>query len=684
MSRSRATLAGRVFPEDWEAGRLQHAQPGATWTVPDGAGGTRTLAAGEALFVYTPHEAVAEHFAVVAHGDTALSAGNTAGPVAQSLDPVQCHPVATGSSAGHAYTIYALWIDGRDDSESGRPDFPVMGNAGFAGTAHLFAVFEPIGGAPAGPLPAVLSLHGGTGNFWLLRPTLFPFLGLDLDVPDGLYVTLDDGVHVAKDAGLFGPQVVEENTRWLGYWEDYDRFTPPAAPPPADGVVVDYTLRRIDFTIDWMTANLDVDAERVSLWGISMGGSGTGFYARSRPNRLSAGHVMVSGFDGGGNPFNLFMQGDEALNLPTNLGELGVTDLYHPTNTLSPDDLCFLRFTFGTNDVTTGWAEKPPVFDELNQLRWGSHVYWDERMHGPSGGGWLGAHWLGSPRQDPGDLTRYRRDRSYPAVSDDDYDLALPGRQPDPGDAVEPANGDPWGTWGGYVDWDPDSVAEDAGTWSVTLQLVATSPFPNDVPAADLALASVSVRRPQAFLPAPHEPLVWSLTRLSDGQLLQSGVAQTRADGLAGVDGLELVKEPLELELQRASAAAPVVAYGAPTPSCAGAPAIAASGVPQVGAADFALQSTGAPPGGSGTLGLSAAPQSLPFLGITLLVDPTSPTLSLFPVTADGAAAASVSLPLPNNPAAAGLVRYAQFAWVDACGPQGLAATEALALTVQP
>lgn len=160
-----AELIGRIFPQDWQAERLKIVDSAALWSIPDGSGGTRALTAQEALFVYTPHEATDEYFAVVKHGATALGGGNTAGPIAQTTDPVQCHPVLTGVNAQHPFTVYAHWIDGRDDSESGRADYPVMGNAGFNGTAYLFAVVNPVGALPAGPVPAVLALHGGTGNF---------------------------------------------------------------------------------------------------------------------------------------------------------------------------------------------------------------------------------------------------------------------------------------------------------------------------------------------------------------------------------------------------------------------------------------------------------------------------------------------------------------------------------------
>jgi hypothetical protein len=122
--------------------RLMAAVPSATWRIPDGAGGTYQLLPNEGLFVHTPHEAVVQHFAVVRTANPVLGPTNATGPVAQQVGGVRPHVQATGVDAGHPWTCYALWIDGRDDDQ-GLPGGPVLGNASFHGVPQLFGVFEP-------------------------------------------------------------------------------------------------------------------------------------------------------------------------------------------------------------------------------------------------------------------------------------------------------------------------------------------------------------------------------------------------------------------------------------------------------------------------------------------------------------------------------------------------------------
>jgi hypothetical protein len=145
-------------------------------------------------------------------------------------------------------------------------------------------------------------------------------------------------------------------------------------------------------------------------------------------------------------------------------------------------------------------------------------------------------------------MSRYRRSQSFPAFSNDDYD-PVPGRQPDPGDGP-PETGDPWGVWGGgYMDWDLDTITDTSTAWAITLFLVSQSTFANDIPDADTATTDVSVRRPQNFSPPAGRHLTWTLTRLSDQELLQSGEVVVDAEGLVTVCGLTLSKDPARLEI---------------------------------------------------------------------------------------------------------------------------------------
>ncbi|MGH7151088.1 MAG: hypothetical protein ACREIU_10335, partial [Planctomycetota bacterium] len=124
--------------------------------------------------------------------------------------------------------------------------------------------------------------------------------------------------------------------------------------------------------------------------------------------------------------------------------------------------------------------------------------------------------------------------------------------------------------------------------------------------------------------------------------------------------------------------------YGSSTPGCAGAIAISVPSIPKVGNALFGLTCAGAPPNGVGLLGVSAAPLPAPLVvsGAAVWIDPLA--LLLLPSTSDGAGAAVFSLPIPPVSSLAGGQVFSQFAWLDACAPGGVSASNAIQVVVQP
>jgi pimeloyl-ACP methyl ester carboxylesterase len=544
-----ATLLGRLFPDDWRATRLKLADPDATWVVPDGAGGTYTLADDEALFVHTPHEAAPRYFAVVKVGETVVGPQNSAGPVEQELDPVTCHAQLSGTtSLGYEYTVWALWVDGREDHTDRRSDIDVMGNRWAHGTAHLLSVYEPLGGRPPGLLPAVLQLHGGGGRFTNWRPE--QVANIDNDVPGGFVVALDSNLHVARE--LFGYRYVEAfNPWWFGHWEGYDRFAVPDGPPPDEALVVDYSLRRVGFLIDWLLGAYPLDPQRVSVLGHSMGGGGSSFLARRFPEKISAAVPFEHAHSGQiGFVENLIGARDQ--NLPTTLpGGVRVTDFYKPATTLPGlPDPGPTTYVWGKNDSVLLWQldvenDVPTRMAELDEARLGAVIDWDQRDH--SRGEWEG-HWVLSPRHSAESLSRIRAGDSFPAISGDDYDPA-PGRQRDPGNG-DPKDGDPWGTWGGWVDWERDTVQDAVEAWAVTLFLVGSSSFPADVAPVDEAPMHVTVRRASGFTPEVGSELFWTLRGAASDTLRQSGPLTVPQDGLVTVEGVVVPRDPERVRLR--------------------------------------------------------------------------------------------------------------------------------------
>ncbi len=91
-------------------------------------------------------------------------------------------------------------------------------------------------------------------------------------------------------------------------------------------------------------------------------------------------------------------------------------------------------------------------------------------------------------------------------------------------------------------------------------------------------------------------------------------------------------------------------------------------------------------PGSPGFLALSGAPLVQPFVlfGMELWIDPGYPVFLALGTVSDNTGLASVPLPLPPDPGLTGAQLYAQFLWPDSCAPGSLAASQALAVTVQP
>lgn len=662
-----ATLAGRFFAHDWHAGRLKlSAGAAATFSIPDGAGGTYALAADEAVMAYTSHGAGPEHFAVVKTGEVVPPAGATAGPVAPSTERVVPHAQHGGVDGGHDYTVYAIWIDGHGDHGSGTDEFPVMGNEHFNGTAQLFAVFEPILGLPPAPYPAAVFLHGGKGSYWKFRPSNSAGVGIDLDVTDGVYVTVDDNLHVYSDHGGGAPFVYNElKTRWFGYCEGYDRFESMSVVPPDDSLVVDYTLRRVDFVLDWLVESHDVDEHRVGLSGLSNGGRGTMSYVRTRPERIAAATCFVQAMPPAVVPVPA-PTGTIAQDLATNLpGGVGIWTFLHPSTDVLGADLPFMRMIWGTNDTQVAWGLIPALMGELNDLRWGAHTEWDERGHTASAG-WAGAHFAGSPRHDPQALTGFRNDQSFPAFFDVDHDLVAAGEQPEPTAPPGVAHG----SMGGWLRWDPTSIVDSAVAWEVDLSVVSGAAFAGDNAPAPDATASVMVRRPQQFLLAPFQTFEWRLRDVGAGLVLQSGVAVADADGRAAVTDLELDTGVARLELTAIPSSWTPLGQG--LGGALGVPVLGGKSSMQPGSSlQLSLQS--APPSASAWLAVGTSQIDLPVLGGTLVPAPTW----VLPRTTSALGEADWSTAMPPG-AAPGLELVFQ-AWVaDPTGPMGFVASDGL------
>lgn len=539
---SQAVLIGRLFPEDWQAARLKLVDPGLNWTIPDGVGGLYQLASNEAVFGYTPHDAGPRYFVVLKDGSTDVGPENSTGPIVQSLEPIQCHLQSTGEFRGRSYRIFAHWLNGGASGTSNRADYPVMGNEHVNGTAAAFRVWYPPAGKGSGLIPATVGLHGGGGSLWSIVPVFSDGTLSAFHRSNGLLIAPDDPLLIRGAEGVRG-----ERTLWLGYWEGYDRFRlPDEQPVPDDALIADYTMRRLDWMIQWITEAEGLDPTRISVMGGSMGGRGTFYNTRRHPERYSTGIAYIPGIA----PFDASaVHGNRSQNLRTTIpGSPSMEDVFNPSIPISDSerDMPFTRIVPGRADTTSGagWsAERVQQLHQVNDAGFGQHVYWDERGHRITA---PAAHWGGSPRLTADGMTRYRSNQSFPAFFNDDQDGTVEGRQPDPGDG-DPAIGELWGTWSGYYDWDGETIEDSPLHWAATIFLVSSSDFENDVPEFDSSTADIAIRRPQIFHPAPGAVFAWTLTPLLGGKGAQAGMGVVDLAGVVVIADLTITKTPSRL-----------------------------------------------------------------------------------------------------------------------------------------
>ena len=573
---AQATLAGRVFEPEWTGARLKLVSGSATWRIPAAGGGTYQLAANEGLFVYTPRAGASEHFAVVKNGVAVISTTNrTTAPVAVVYDPVNapvtCHLQLSGTTTrDYPFRTYAMWVDGRDDANDARPDFPVMANAAKHGAPHVFTVFEPVAGVPSGTFPAVICLHGGgqVGSHWQWAPESVHYANTEATPVGGITVAMDDRLFIATN----GVVNLDRPTNWFGWWPGMNPTT--NGVPPNNAVVVPYTMRRLMWTIDWLQTRSPyaIDPQRTAIMGNSMGGAGTLLLSRWRPERFSAATAFVPQHYTPETGQRLF--GTPTQNLATTeLGPSGqplrVNDFFDAAVRLSPAqrDFCLTRIFRGRRDEAVEWGPLTiGLFNSMTAARWGTHLYWDNRDHTAS-------DWTTDDPQNPGvDIgewvspirtqrsgapyqSRFLANQSYPGFFNDDQNAASPGRQPTLGNG-SPDDGAPWGTWGGYFDWHLDTIVDTPTGWACTIFLVGQSAVSVDNFPGTTATTSVAIRKPRQFRPVAGTSIVWNLRDDRTHAILQSGTTTVETEGLVAVTGLIIPKAPSRVRLEvRASSA---------------------------------------------------------------------------------------------------------------------------------
>jgi len=564
---SQAQLIGRLYEEEWTPYALRtQIIATANYTIPNNSGGRFTLPANTGLFVETVHETGAKYYAVVKWGSTAVTASNFSARIEYRFslnEPVQAQSQGTTTLAsGHKSTAYYMWADGRDNHREGRPDFPIMANRHKNGMPSFFIVSEAKN-LPAGKVSAVHWLHGGGGTARQSLPT--GRVSINIEPQDGLLVAHNDDF-IRKVLLNNVPIIITEqsNSWWFGWAKGFNPFETLASKPADTDTVINYTQRRLLWINNWLIKNRNVDPERVSMQGHSVGSAGTTALVKAFPNTFATASIFNNGFGGpvpadtsidfGGGPAIL---GTQEQNLPTNLrnyrGEMvRVYEVFNlSAHIAGTRDMALMRSWHGKNDDngTMEWdAYVVAEYKRADSLGLGMQLFWDERPHGLES---MNFHWsmglgnLQTERDDAVYQVRYRAHQSFPAFYNHQK---YPGSNKNPGDGTRGTGGagvgDDWGSFGGYHDWEVNSIVDTPGSWEVTAYLIGQSSHTVDNSSDASLTADLAIRKPQLFKPPTGRQLQWSATRISNGQVLQSGATTVGADDLVTLTGITVFKDP--------------------------------------------------------------------------------------------------------------------------------------------
>jgi len=320
-----------------------------------------------------------------------------------------------------------------------------------------------------------------------------------------------------------------QKTFWFGYNSNLG-----LGKPLTEGVNVNYHERRILYVLDWAMRTFSLDPAAVYFTGGSYGACGSVLMSMAHPEKITAIVSNLPKLDFSDTTFNTFniltmMWGDPDDSVKTSdslltYNRLNATWMIeHFGQTV---DFPVMSMFFGIYDSTMGWEEKVTFMNAAQEMHIGGAYFWDTSTHGFGGI----REWSVEFFNRFASLHRYRTDQSYPAVS---Y-LSI---NDDPGDG-DPSTADSVGTYGGYVEWLPESILDLKDYYEVSIGLVTTDTaifLP-----ADTATAVITLRRIQNFEVSPGKFYSFVNTDTTTGLITQTSTVKADPYGLLTVEGVKL------------------------------------------------------------------------------------------------------------------------------------------------
>jgi len=93
------------------------------------------------------------------------------------------------------------------------------------------------------------------------------------------------------------------------------------------------------------------------------------------------------------------------------------------------------------------------------------------------------------------------------------------------------------------------TITDAADRWECTVYLVGQSSVSVDNCPVDSSTCGIGIRKPRSFKPQPGSQLNWKLIRVSNNEVLQSGVVTADTAGVVMIDGLKIFKDPVRTRL---------------------------------------------------------------------------------------------------------------------------------------
>ena len=483
-----------------------------------------------------------------AGGEETFSAAYTAGPVAEQVaDPLPVEIThSPGTVTGEQSHVYVQYMDLRHWNPTYHAPNATNDYYGFAPTdpdiaaalayAYDYQVFTPTaetcGGQVPESLPVMLFLHGArTNRYGSVGKNPYPHCAYSLYPID------------------------QSDTWYFGFARSHDYRR--GGVVGADDVIENYTERRVLRMIADLMRNPPgpaVDAQRVYVFGHSMGGSGTLGFVERYPNVFAAGYsgepisnYRTAGVTKGDWVANVSVKwGAPALNLPIHIAApngwaqplqkyngVGVWDWQNYLGNLTgeavpgrdQDEMAPFGVDHGINDdvilwPTQGQAFYPalaPVARVWSGAVTGATHEWSDFLALPPSMAKLDGH--------PFWNLQVKRDESLPALSHLSSNLSGPPDAPTTYNQTVKWSSS-WDPWDG-------APVDQAGRWEMSF--CAVEPGSTTCGGSATVGASITPRRLQHFKVQPGQRYDWENRRVSDHGLVASGTVTASADGLVTI-----------------------------------------------------------------------------------------------------------------------------------------------------